>query len=73
MSYGGDRVCKYCPARIRWCRDVDRKEWLPLDLVPIPWQEDGAEWVVIGSQDARKFDEGHPPAPRRPAVQAPHL
>lgn len=49
-----DRSCKYCAAEIRWCRD-DRGQWVPLDVVKIAATEPGAEYVVVGAEDARRI------------------
>lgn len=49
-----DRTCKYCAAEIRWCRD-DGGHWIPLDVAKIPVTETGAEYVVLGVDDARRI------------------
>jgi hypothetical protein len=49
-----DRTCKYCGADIRWCRD-DAGHWLPLDVVKIAATEPRAEYIVVGTDDARRI------------------
>jgi hypothetical protein len=53
-----DRRCKYCRSEIRWCLD-DRGHWLAIDLVKVPSSEPGAQYVILGSEDARRIPKAN--------------
>jgi hypothetical protein len=47
------RPCKYCGLEVQWVKD-EGGHWLAINLRKIDWDEAGAEWVVIGPDDARR-------------------